>query len=58
MTSQFDYVAAAVADGMVSDGDDTSEVASLALESRRRIVIAFVGMHFEARIAAGPGGLA
>src|ERR1700719_1007703 len=57
MTSQFDCVGAALADGMVSDGDDRYEVASAAVENQRRIVIAFVGMAFEARIAAGPGVL-
>jgi adenosylhomocysteine nucleosidase len=57
MTSQFDCVGATLADGMVNDGDDSYEVASVALENRRRIVIAFVGMDFEARIAAGPGVL-
>jgi hopanoid-associated phosphorylase len=57
MTYQFDCVGATIADGMVSDGDDGYEVASVAVESHRRIVIAFVGMAFEARIAAGPGVL-
>jgi len=56
MTSQFDCVGATIADGMVSDGDDY-EVANVAVQSHRRIVIAFVGMAFEARIAAGPGVL-
>ncbi|HML07867.1 MAG TPA: adenosylhopane nucleosidase [Xanthobacteraceae bacterium] len=44
---------------MVGDGDgyDTSDVASSAREDRRCILIAFVGMAFEARIAAGPGVL-
>src|ERR1700730_7467898 len=54
MTSQFDCVGAALADGMVSDGDEGYEVASAAVENQRRVVIAFVGMAFEARIAAGP----
>jgi adenosylhomocysteine nucleosidase len=37
-------------------GDDTRG-AGLAIENHRRIVIAFVGMAFEAKIAAGPGVL-
>ena len=57
MTSQYDCVGATIADGMVSDGDDGYEVARVAVQSHRRIVIAFVGMAFEARIAAGPGVL-
>jgi adenosylhomocysteine nucleosidase len=56
MASQFDCVGATIADGMVSDGDGY-EVASVAVENYRPIVIAFVGMAFEARIAAGPGVL-
>jgi adenosylhomocysteine nucleosidase len=57
MSSQMDFAGAAFADGIVNDGDDTSQVADIAAESHRRIVIAFVGMAFEARIAAGPGVL-
>jgi hopanoid-associated phosphorylase len=57
MTFQFDCAGAALADGMVNDGDDRYEVASAAVENQRRIVIAFVGMAFEARIVAGPGVL-
>src|SRR6201998_4614509 len=57
MTSQFDCVGATIADGMLSDGYDVYEVASVAVEHHRRIIIAFVGMAFEARIAAGPGVL-
>ncbi len=57
MTSHLDFAGATFADGMVGDGDDTNEVADLAVEKHRRIVIAFVGMAFEARIAAGPGVL-
>ena len=57
MTSQFDCLDATLVDGMVSDGDEGYEVASAAVENQRRVVIAFVGMAFEARIAAGPGVL-
>ena len=54
MGSQVDCVGATLADELVTNGD-AYEVADLAVENDRRIVIAFVGMAFEARIAAGPG---
>ena len=38
-------------------GRDLGPVANLAVEHHHRIVIAFVGMGFEAKIAAGPGVL-
>jgi hypothetical protein len=38
-------------------GDDPDPVAGLPLEQDHRIVITFVGMGFEAKIAAGPGVL-
>jgi adenosylhomocysteine nucleosidase len=57
MASQFDCLDATLVDGMVNDGDDRYQVASAAAENQRRVVIAFVGMDFEARIAAGPGVL-
>ena len=41
----------------VNDGDAPGLVANLPLEQHHRIVIAFVGMGFEAKIAAGPGVL-
>ena len=41
----------------LNDGDAPGLVADLPLEQHHRIVIAFVGMGFEARIAAGPGVL-
>ena len=40
-----------------NDGDDPGPVAHLPREQHHRIVIAFVGMGFEAKIAAGPGVL-
>src|SRR5271170_5104187 len=55
MGPQVDCVGAALADELVGDGDDACPVADLAVENERRLVIAFVGMAFEARIAAGPG---
>jgi hopanoid-associated phosphorylase len=48
-----------LAKGLVRDGNDghTARVAGLAIEHHPRTVIAFVGMAFEAKIAAGPGVL-
>ena len=43
-----------VADGLLG-ADDTARFAGVPLERSQRAVIAFVGMAFEARIAAGPG---
>jgi adenosylhomocysteine nucleosidase len=40
-----------------NNADDPGPVADLPLEQQHRIVIAFVGMGFEAKIAAGPGVL-
>ena len=42
---------------LLNKGDDLGRVADLQLEQRHRLVIAFVGMGFEAKIAAGPGVL-
>src|ERR1700730_16281538 len=42
---------------MLGDGGGVDEVAGFALKYRHPIVIAFVGMAFEAKIAAGPGVL-
>ena len=42
---------------MLGDGGGVGEVAGFALEYQHPIVIAFVGMAFEAKIAAGPGVL-
>ena len=41
----------------LNDGDGPVLVADLPLEQHHRLVIAFVGMGFEAKIAAGPGVL-
>jgi adenosylhomocysteine nucleosidase len=57
MASHLDFAGATFADGMVGNGGDACQVADLAVENHRRIVIAFVGMNFEARIAAAPGVL-
>src|SRR4029077_13002312 len=42
---------------MLGDGGGVGEVAGFALQYQHPIVIAFVGMAFEAKIAAGPGVL-
>jgi adenosylhomocysteine nucleosidase len=55
MASQLDFAGGTFVDGLVSEADDTFRIADVAAESHRRVVIAFVGLAFEARIAAGPG---
>ncbi|HMK70256.1 MAG TPA: adenosylhopane nucleosidase [Xanthobacteraceae bacterium] len=57
MASQLDFAGGTFADGLVDDGDDAHRLADAAVEQPRRLVIAFVGLDFEARIAAGPGVL-
>ncbi len=54
MAFQLDF-GATLADDIVGDAEDTCPVADVG--SHRRIVIAFVGLAFEARIAEGPGVL-
>ncbi len=58
MESQLRYAGATLTDTLVdpADGADLGQVADLT-QHCRRIVIAFVGMSFEAKIAAGPGVL-
>ena len=55
MASQLDFAGGTFVDGLVDDADDSLRVADAAVESHRRLVIAFVGLAFEARIAAAPG---
>lgn len=55
MASQLDFAGGTFVDGLVADTDDSLRVADAAVESQRRLVIAFVGLDFEARIAAAPG---
>jgi|SRR5579871_545521 adenosylhomocysteine nucleosidase len=55
MASQLDYAGGTFVDGLIDDADDPFGVADAVVESPRRTVIAFVGLAFEARIAAGPG---
>src|SRR6476659_9298597 len=56
MASQLAFAGGTLVDGLVADTDDSPRVAeAAAVESHRRLVIAFVGLDFEARIAAAPG---
>jgi adenosylhomocysteine nucleosidase len=57
MASQLDFAGGTFVDELVADTDDTPRLAEAAVESHRRLVIAFVGLAFEARIAAAPGVL-
>jgi adenosylhomocysteine nucleosidase len=57
MESQSHGAAAALAERLPNDSEDRAQFAGLTLEYHRRLVIAFVGMAFEAKIAAGPGVL-
>jgi len=57
MTYHLEFAGATFADGIVDTGDATGKVADHTAENQQRTVIAFVGMDFEARIAAGPGVL-
>jgi adenosylhomocysteine nucleosidase len=56
MASQLDFAGGTFVDGLVAEADDTLQVAgSAAVETHRRLVIAFVGLAFEAKIAAARG---
>ena len=57
MASQLDFAGGTFVDGLVNDSDEPLFVSEAAVETPRRLVIAFVGLAFEARIAAGPGVL-
>ena len=57
MASQLDFAGGTFVDGIVSEADDPIRVADVSAEAHRRTVIAFVGLAFEARIAAAPGVL-
>jgi adenosylhomocysteine nucleosidase len=54
MASQLDFAGGTFVDSLVADADEPIGV-DVAAETHRRTVIAFVGLAFEARIAAGPG---
>lgn len=55
MASQLDYAGGTFVDGLVAEADGSVRVVDTAAESHRQLVIAFVGLAFEARIAAAPG---
>lgn len=57
MASQLDYAGGTFVEGLVDNSERAFQAADVAVESPRRLVIAFVGLAFEARIAAGPGVL-
>jgi adenosylhomocysteine nucleosidase len=56
MTSETQFVDATLTGSLLGLTENIDSFADAALDSRR-LVIAFVGMAFEARIAAGPGAL-
>lgn len=55
MSLEAQFVATDVAESLLGGSEDAARSADVALVHQRRTVIAFVGMAFEARIAAGPG---
>jgi adenosylhomocysteine nucleosidase len=56
MASEAQFVGASLLDSLLADGEHTDHALDFArAHHHRRTVIAFVGMAFEAKIAAGPG---
>ena len=57
MAYEAQFVDASLAERLLGEGENTDQVAAppLTLQPPHHTVIAFVGMPFEARIAAGPG---
>jgi hopanoid-associated phosphorylase len=55
MESRLQYAGATLVEPLVGSANDSGAFAGVAAEQHRPIVIAFVGMPFEAKIAAGPG---
>jgi adenosylhomocysteine nucleosidase len=55
MTTEAQFVDTGLAGSLLDGGEPTGQVSDTALQDVPRTVIAFVGMTFEARIAAGPG---
>jgi adenosylhomocysteine nucleosidase len=55
MASEAHLAGATFAESLLADGTDPVQVVDTALQRHRSTVIAFVGMNFEAKIAAGPG---
>jgi adenosylhomocysteine nucleosidase len=57
MASQAQFVGASLVETLLADGEATGQALDLARAHHPHTVIAFVGMAFEAKIAAGPGVL-
>jgi adenosylhomocysteine nucleosidase len=55
MASEAQFVDLSLADDLLGAAEDFGKVGDLTLNRDHHVVIAFVGMAFEARIAAGPG---
>jgi adenosylhomocysteine nucleosidase len=55
MAYETEFVDTSLAETLLGEDEDTNQIATLKLQPPRHTVIAFVGMPFEARIAAGPG---
>src|SRR5580658_2557379 len=58
MSSEAQCAGATLAESLLGESEDTGQITGFEFEHRHRhTVIAFVGMAFEAKIAAGPGVL-
>jgi len=55
MTSEARFARAPFVEGSLTDREDTEQSDDISVEHDRRLVIACVGMAFEAKIVAGPG---
>lgn len=55
MTPEARFSSAEVVEGLSTGDEDTAQLDNIALEQKPRLVIACVGMAFEAKIVAGPG---
>ena len=55
MAYEAEFVETSLAGRLLGEDEDTNPVAALRLQRPHHTVIAFVGMPFEAKIAAGPG---
>jgi len=55
MAYEAEFVDTSVAERLLGEDENTRQIATLKLQPPHHTVIAFVGMPFEARIAAGPG---
>lgn len=55
MAYEAEFAETSLAEELLGEGEDTNQVATLTPRPTHHTVIAFVGMPFEAKIAAGPG---